>query len=91
MRSLVAAFYTYLEPTPVQAIVSLHALARHFERTGNRDYAVLVADIAALADPDPDIEKGPTPSGLFWLGRVMQMTGPKQQGPVRAVRTLVVD
>ena len=29
--------------------------------------------------------------GYFWLGSVRPMTGPKQQGPVRSVRTLVIE
>jgi hypothetical protein len=82
---------TFAERWNVQAILSLHCLARHFERTGNRDYAVLVADIAALRGAPLENEKVPTPTGYFWLGNVRPMTGPKQQGPVRSVRTLVIE
>jgi hypothetical protein len=82
---------TFSERWPVQAIVSLHALSRHFERTGNRDHGVLVDDIAVLADASEDQDKVPTPTGYFWLGGMMAMRGPKQQGPVRAVRTLVIE
>ena len=62
-----------------------------FERTGNRDHGVLVDDIAVLADASEDQDKVPTPTGYFWLGGMMAMRGPKQQGPVRAVRTLVIE
>jgi hypothetical protein len=75
----------------VQAILTLHCLARWFQRTGNRDYTTLINDIAALSDAPAEEDKVPTPTGFFWLGSVKPMTGPKQKGPVRAVRTLVVE
>ena len=43
-----------------------------------------------LADADAQTEKVPTPTGYFWLGSVMPMTGPKQQGPVRVIVVAII-
>jgi hypothetical protein len=50
------------------AAVSPHAIARWHERSGRRDHAALVRDLAVLADPT-ETEATPTPSGGRWLGR----------------------
>jgi hypothetical protein len=52
---------------------------------------VLVNDIAALGDADPASDKVPTATGYYWLGSLTPMRGPRQQGLVRAVRTLVIE
>lgn len=47
--------------------ISLHALARHIERSRDRSPGTLVNDITLLADVPDDEERTATPHG-FWLG-----------------------
>jgi hypothetical protein len=72
------------------ALISAHALARHFERTGNRDHALLVRDLAMLRDVPEDLNAGPTADG-YWLGDVDAMRGPEGRSRIRNVRTFVVE
>jgi hypothetical protein len=41
------------------ALVSAHALARWFERSGKRDHSVLVRELAVLADASGGVFKTP--------------------------------
>jgi hypothetical protein len=74
------------------SIVSLHALARFYERSGARDPARLLAELAVLATAEHSEREVSvaTPSDGFWLGEVATMWGPHQkQSPVLAIRTWV--
>jgi hypothetical protein len=76
------------------AIVSLHALSRYFERTGNRSHDRLLADLAVLVFSDraspalrgPDSDRTPAGDG-FWIGEVIPMKGIDGGTMTRAVRT----
>jgi hypothetical protein len=69
--------------------VSLHALARFFERSGVRDHATLIGEIAALADADEKRDATPTPSGGLWLGTIITANGDDGAIRLRDVRTWV--
>jgi hypothetical protein len=78
--------------TPV-ALISAHAIGRWFSRTGLRDHAALVRDLAvlALAADDGD-DRVATPVGGCWLGAVETMRGAgKVTARARNVRTWVGD
>jgi hypothetical protein len=71
------------------AIVSLHAVARWFERSGSRDHGCLLADLAALTAPGDDDDRVATPGG-FWRGEMEVMEGTdKVTARARNVRTWV--
>jgi hypothetical protein len=74
------------------AIVSLHALGRYYERTGDRNPVNLTCSLGALAyEPSGDdaailsdrveIEAG------YWIGNLVTMRGPQGMATCRAVRT----
>jgi hypothetical protein len=70
-------------------ILSLHALARWFERTGRRTHEELLADIAPLATANEEDDSVHTRVGV-WIGEFrMLATGNDTQFDVRAVRTYV--
>ena len=74
------------------ALVSAHALGRWFERTGWRDHAALVHDLAVLAHSDDEGERVATPHGGHWRGEMLMMQGTdKQTARARSVRTWVGD
>jgi hypothetical protein len=64
----------------VSALCSLHSLARWFERSGHRDHALLIRDIAVLANADEDHDAVPTADG-FWLGHTRRMRSAKDVTP----------
>ena len=74
-----------------RALVSLHALGRHLERTGLRDHDRLLADLAVLADDAGDEGgKVPTPDGGCWLGPMQKVGGSDGvSARARTVRTWV--
>jgi hypothetical protein len=67
------------------AAISAHALARHFERTGNRDHGVLVRDLAVLADAGADGDQVPAGDG-YWMGSTVQMQG--RHGVINSARSV---
>jgi hypothetical protein len=69
------------------AVVSAHSLARWFERSGHRDHALLIRDLALLASAD-DVggDEVATPEGC-WLGSVIGMKGDRGASRARNVRT----
>ena len=70
------------------AIVSLHALARWFERSGLRDHAALLTALAVLADAAEDGDEVETPDGGRWLGGIEPMRGTdRQTAHARNIRT----
>jgi hypothetical protein len=73
------------------ALVSLHGLARWFERSSHRDHSLLVRDLALLVEAPPERDAVRTPDG-FWLGEVRPMKSAKDrtQG-IRSVRTFVLE
>jgi hypothetical protein len=74
-----------------RAIVSMHAIARWFERSGSRDHDRLLADLAVLTAAADDGDHMPTPGG-FWRGEMEVMSGTdKLTVRARNVRTWVGD
>jgi hypothetical protein len=53
------------------ANISLHALARWFQRSGLRDHAALIEALAVLVETDESSDRVPT-SGGFWRGGVTE-------------------
>jgi hypothetical protein len=74
------------------ATVSLHALGRWFERSGERDQSALVRDLALLIAASDEAEKIDTPGG-FWLGAVINAVDDvaKKGVKLRNVRTWISD
>jgi hypothetical protein len=72
-----------------RAVVSMHAIARWFERSGSRDHDRILADLAVLADSAGDGDHVATPGG-FWRGEMEVMEGTdKVTARARNVRTWV--
>jgi hypothetical protein len=72
-----------------RAIISLHAIARWFERSGSRDHERLLADLAVLTALGDDCDHVATPGG-FWRGEMETMEGKdKLTTTARNVRTFV--
>jgi hypothetical protein len=77
---------------PPIGIVSAHAVGRWFERTGLRDHAMLLRDLAVLVDAGDDGDRVATPEDGSWLGGVEPMRG--SDGSIaraRSIRTWVGD
>jgi hypothetical protein len=73
-----------------RAIVSMHAIARWFERSGGRDHDRLLADLAVLTAVGDDDDRVATPGGGFWRGEMEAMQGTdKLTTTARNVRTWV--
>ena len=71
-------------------IISLHALARWFERSGSRDHELLMRDLRSLIDTDPTTDRVPTGYGGEWLGDPqVHCYAFNRKFSVRAVRTFV--
>ena len=71
-------------------IVSLHALARWFERSGSRDHELLIRDLRSLIDTDSNSDRVPTGNGGEWLGDPqVHCYALNRKFSVRAVRTYV--
>jgi hypothetical protein len=68
------------------AIVSFHAMSRWFERTGKRDHAVLLGDLATLLDADDADDEVETDHGL-WIGSRVVMKSKSGKAIARSVRT----
>jgi hypothetical protein len=72
-------------------MISAHALARWFERTGHRDHAMLVRDITALART-ADCGDGIAVADGCWLGGMTLMRGPdRAEATVLNIRTFVAE
>jgi hypothetical protein len=72
------------------ALVSMHGLSRWFERTGLRDHAALMRDLAVLASSADESEKVRTVGGGYWLGATETMGGTDRvTARARNVRTWV--
>jgi hypothetical protein len=68
------------------ALCSLHSLSRWVERTGRRDHAALVHDLAALIDGD--LTGGCiAASGGYWMGAMVGMRGREGPALVKSIRT----
>jgi hypothetical protein len=70
--------------------ISLHALGRWFERSGEREHTALIRDLAMLAQADEKAERVETPGG-FWLGQVIDAMddGAGKGVKMRNVRTWI--
>jgi hypothetical protein len=68
------------------SIVSLHSLARRIERGADPSHGAIYADLATLADPDPEARRVAAGDG-FWVGAVGPMHGQGQTFEVFNVRT----
>jgi hypothetical protein len=67
------------------AVVSFHALARYFERSGKRDHADLLADLRLLLVAQ-DGDEVPTERGS-WIGAVITMKDKHGTARARSIRT----
>jgi hypothetical protein len=89
-RIAVAVFTMKLEGgkllwTP-KALVSAHALARYFEKSGHRDHAVVLRNLGTLADAPGKGDEVETADGCS-VGSVMRIRGKQGTTLARNVRT----
>jgi hypothetical protein len=72
------------------ASISMHALARWFERSGFRQQEALIAALATLVDAPAEVEQVTTERG-YWLGGVIDVMDHQlgREVPLRSTRTWV--